>query len=293
MDYMPEYYSSNVNQPPFSQIKKQQKAAEQQRRKQQLNQMNQPPQNIFYILKDEHITNLDSLSSLSSQLSARSIIAGNSLRVNNFTSPFMDNSNNNNNNKKVLNNKVQSRSTLLLLNNNNINNNGTANDENNFKYAAAGAGAAASDEDEMYLIKQDRIRNDLLALLTLQPQKFATFNLPDTFNCTNKHRGLHRDPFDCTKYYYCEDNNNNMNNSSQQQQQQSNNNNNMNINVMKRKDNNNNQIQTKAYICPDNSIFNMKGCYCDREISKSLNCNYLADTYCDFGLLRKTPKKFA
>ncbi len=51
--------------------------------------------------------------------------------------------------------------------------------------------------DEVKKSELSRIRSDLSSLLIHHPNKFASFNLPETFNCTNKQRGFHRDPFNC------------------------------------------------------------------------------------------------
>ena len=58
--------------------------------------------------------------------------------------------------------------------------------------------------DEVNRAELNRIRTDLSSLLIQHPSKFASFNLPETFNCTNKQRGFHRDPFNCklTDYFY-------------------------------------------------------------------------------------------
>lgn len=39
---------------------------------------------------------------------------------------------------------------------------------------------------------QNSIQDELLKLLTEQPDKFMPLSLPDTFNCSNKQKGLHR-----------------------------------------------------------------------------------------------------
>ncbi len=54
-----------------------------------------------------------------------------------------------------------------------------------------------SELDEVSRSELNRIRTDLSSLLVQHPNKFASFNLPETFNCTNKQRGFHRDPFNC------------------------------------------------------------------------------------------------
>lgn len=38
--------------------------------------------------------------------------------------------------------------------------------------------------------------------------------------------------------------------------------------------------EAKVYECPENSIFNMDGCFCDRNLLKTSNCHYLSDTFC-------------
>ena len=92
---------------------------------------------------------------------------------------------------------------------------------------------------------QIRVKKDLIFLLQNQPNYFTKLNMTNLFSCKNKRKGLHRDPFDCTKYYYCE----------------------------------NNFSSDKSYTCPTNLIFNMNGCYCDSY--NSSNCSYLSETYCD------------
>ncbi len=128
-------------------------------------------------------------------------------------------------------------------------------------------------EKNFDLLKQNRIRDDLLLLLTQQPQKFVSFNLPDTFNCTNKQNGLHRDPFDCTKYYYCDQNSS--------------------FNPYLKSISNDHLIQTKAYTCPDKSVFNMNGCYCDKILAENTSCHYISDTYCDSAKYRNENKTYA
>jgi hypothetical protein len=197
MDYMPEYYSSNVNQPPKEKYKPKAKKPEN-------------PTKIFYILKDDELNSLEPASP-QAKSSYRSIV-----------------------------------------------------------------------KEDLNSTKQKRIQDDLLLLLSEQPQKFASFNLPDTFNCTNKQRGLHRDSFDCTKYYFCEDNDLKFEKNVDFSEYP----------FLKQKAENN-PIQTKAYTCPENSVFNMKGCFCDRRLDKNENCHYISETFCDFGLERGLEKKFA
>jgi hypothetical protein len=199
MDYMPEYYSSNVNPPskfmPKSYLNKKLPSASKAN--------HQTPTKIFYILKDDY------LSSAPLQTTYRTI-------------------------------------------------------EKNFD-----------------LLKQNRIRDDLLLLLTQQPQKFVSFNLPDTFNCTNKQNGLHRDPFDCTKYYYCDQNSEKFANQNPQ------------FNPYLKSISKDHLIQTKAYTCPDKSVFNMNACYCDKILAENTSCHYLSDTYCDLARYKDEDKTYA
>lgn len=213
MDYLPEWYSSNVNQPKKSAKQKQQQL---EPNKEMIN-----PSKIFYVLKDDQF-NLDDFTTRQQPL---------------VETPQL--------------------SSLLM---------------------------SHTPAQEVDLIKQNRIRNDLLNMLTQQPNKFAAFNLPDTFNCSNKQKGFHRDPFDCTKYYFCSD---------QQPSVSSPNTflfNKATITGANRIESN--VIQIKAYTCPKNTMFNMNGCYCEKETSSNLNCHYLSDTYCDFALFRNVDKKF-
>jgi hypothetical protein len=108
-----------------------------------------------------------------------------------------------------------------------------------------------------------RIQNDLTSLIKDKPQLFTEINIPETFNCTNKQKGLHRDPFDCTKYYFCRENNDNF-------------------------------IQTKAYKCTkDDAIFNMQGCFCDTSLinERQVHCKFLEETFCDFAFYRGLTNK--
>jgi hypothetical protein len=125
---------------------------------------------------------------------------------------------------------------------------------------------------------QYSIQDELLKLLTEQPHKFMPLSLPDTFNCSNKQKGLHRDPFDCTKYYYCMDNTGNEN---------------FYEFFGKKSSISDNFIQTKAYICPKDAIFNMNGCFCDRGLDRDSNCVYLSESFCDITKFRKFKKTFA
>lgn len=54
-----------------------------------------------------------------------------------------------------------------------------------------------------------------------------------------------------------------------------------------------NFIQTKAYICPKDTIFNMNGCFCDHGLDKDSNCIYLNESFCDISKHRKFKKTFA
>ena len=133
-------------------------------------------------------------------------------------------------------------------------------------------------KESIEILNQDSIRDQLLQLLTEHPQNFMQLSLPDTFNCTNKKKGLHRDPFDCTKYYYC------MNNVGNEEFFEF---------FGKKKDLVSNEfIQTKAYLCPKDTIFNMNGCFCDRGLDKDSNCLYLSESFCDITKNRKLRKAF-
>lgn len=214
MDYLPEWYSSNVNQP-----KKSHKHIHQQQ-KQLQESVN--PTKLFYILKDDDQLNLDDSTAQSYQQ------------------------------KKLL---TEALPLSALL---------------------------PAHVQEFDLIKQNRIRNDLLNLLTQQPSKFVPYSMPDTFNCTKKQKGFHRDPFDCTKYYFCSD----------VSQPSSSNSFLFSKATTTRIDSN--VIQVKAYTCPNDTVFNMNGCYCEKETSQNANnCHYLSDTYCDFALFKNVEKKFS
>ena len=128
-------------------------------------------------------------------------------------------------------------------------------------------------------IDQNSIRDQLLKLLTEHPQNFLSLSLPDTFNCTNKQKGLHRDPFDCTKYYYCLDNTGNEEF----------------FEFFGKKNTalSTDLIQTKVYMCPKDTIFNMNGCFCDRGLGKEVNCTYLSESFCDISQQRQLKKTFA
>jgi hypothetical protein len=152
--------------------------------------------------------------------------------------------------------------------------------------------AISGGRDELALAKQNRIRNDLLLLLRQQPQKFQIFKLPDTFNCTNKRMGLHRDKSDCTKYYLCNGRNYYVRQKTLQK-------------TILRKfysevhyDNlmgagasgsqEEGEIDpTKAYTCPENTAFNMNGCFCDPSEFKN-RCQYLSDTFCDYSSMSQS-----
>ena len=132
--------------------------------------------------------------------------------------------------------------------------------------------------DEESAETQNNIRDELLKLLTEQPHKFQPLSLPDTFNCSNKQKGLHRDPFDCTKYYYC------MENSGNEGFYEF---------FGKKNEVSGNLIQTKVYNCPKDTVFNMAGCFCDRGLDKDSNCIYLSESFCDLTKYRKYKKAFA
>lgn len=246
MDYLPEWYSSNVNQPKKSSSPKQ---------KQKLAATAQEtvnPSKIFYILKDDQL-NLEDMASKFLPVSATLVDGGSSA-----SSP-----------------SLASLMSAPQISSQHI----------------SGSGASAQEFD---LIKQNRIRNDLLNLLTQQPNKFVLFNMPDTFNCSNKQKGFHRDPFDCTKYYFCSDSSSLSSASSSSSSSYSPNGflfgkASMSPSSLVESS----LIQIKAYTCPKNTVFNMNGCYCEKETSANVNCHYLSDTYCDFGLFRNVEKKFS
>jgi hypothetical protein len=171
-------------------------------------------------------------------------------------------------------------------------------DENALRTAATGymrtIGGRSGEQDELALAKQNRIRNDLLLLLKLQPQKFQIFNLPDTFNCTNKRMGLHRDKSDCTKYYMC----NGRTYYAKKTLQKT---------ILKKfysevhydnllgggesgsassddDDLESGDDSTKAYSCPESTAFNMNGCFCDPKEFQN-KCQYLSETFCDYALV--------
>lgn len=177
MDYLPEWYSSNVNQPTKSTQKSSKKQAKLK------NQEHSNPLKVFYVLKNE-LTSIEDLAS------------------------------------------------------------------------------SAQSEQEIDLVKQNRIRNDLMMLLTKHPQKFFSLNLPDTFSCINKQRGMHRDPFDCTKYYFCDESSTNL------------------------------RVKVDALECPKKSMFNMNGCFCDPS-HQGLNCEFLNETFCDLAKFKESERKFS
>lgn len=222
MDYMPEWYSSNVNQP-------------KRKQKQQAQQEAPSSSKIFYILKDDQL-NLDDVAVLTNQK-----LVG---QPNHYQS--------------------LSQSSLFAQH--------LQSQQQQQQHVSA---------QDFDLVKQNRIRNDLLNLLTQQPNKFVSFNLPDTFNCSSKQKGFHRDPFDCTKYYFCSDAATGASSSP------------VSTTILFGQSRiESNIIQTKAYTCPKNTVFNMNGCYCEKETNSNINCHYLSDTYCDFGLFRSVEKKF-
>ena len=109
---------------------------------------------------------------------------------------------------------------------------------------------------------QKQIKNDLLFLLKQQPQKFLSYNMVDNFNCTNKKNGIHRDPFQCDKYYVCYskiESDIAVSNLSQI------------VSTSK--------VEMKTYSCPISTKFNMHGCFCD-ETLKNTKCDFILDTYC-------------
>ncbi len=107
----------------------------------------------------------------------------------------------------------------------------------------------------------------LLYMLEKQPNKFQEIDLINPFDCKNKRLGLHRDPYDCTKYYFCS--NKNFNNTISQ------------------------EIITKAFSCQPNVKFNMNGCFCDPKLDSRIDeCDLLIDTYCDVSV-RKIEEQFS
>jgi hypothetical protein len=100
------------------------------------------------------------------------------------------------------------------------------------------------------LVKQNRIRNDLLMLLSQQPDKFFSVSLTESFNCMSKKKGLYRDPLDCSKFYFCD------------------------IGHIT------GALNTKAQKCGGNKIFNLQTCNCEGK-SPSNQCEHVSETYCD------------
>ncbi len=131
-----------------------------------------------------------------------------------------------------------------------------------------------------------RIKTVLSSLLIQQPSKFASYNLPETFNCTNKQRGFHRDPFNCAKYYYCNDNKLSLNSSVNPPSIQ------FASYFTEKKKEGPLVSETKTYTCPPNSIFNMEGCFCDKNLLKTSNCHYLSDTFCNDRLFKGLNYKY-
>lgn len=111
-------------------------------------------------------------------------------------------------------------------------------------------------EADFELVKQNRIRNDLLLLLSQEPEKFFSVSLTESFNCINKKKGLYRDPLDCSKYYFCDE---------------------PHITGAQ---------NTKAFKCANNYIFNLKSCNCEPKTS-SIKCEHLIETYCDLAKFKK------
>lgn len=106
------------------------------------------------------------------------------------------------------------------------------------------------------LVKQNRIRNDLLLLLSQQPEKFFSLSLSESFNCAYKKKGLYRDPLDCSKYYYCDEKSIN------------------------------GKEKTKALKCQANHFFDLESCSCLKKASFT-KCEHLIETYCDLTKFKK------
>lgn len=101
----------------------------------------------------------------------------------------------------------------------------------------------------------ERIRNDLYLLLEKNPDSFTPFNVTAEFSCFSKKIGYHRDPYDCTKFYYCSSSNANSS-----------------------------MRDVKSFACAQNQIFDMNGCFCNNKYSKS-SCVSLSETLCEKNLL--------
>jgi hypothetical protein len=197
--------------------------------------------------------------------------------------------------KKVKQSKASSpRKVFYLLKDDQLSSIGEIGETMKTKQRTIGGSIEKNTNDELALGKQNRIRNDLLLLLRQQPQKFQVFNLPETFNCTNKRMGLHRDKSDCAKYYFCNgkayyakqktlqrtmlrkfysevhyENLLNSGGSSSEEERQG------------------DEVETsKAYTCPGNTAFNMNGCFCDPGEFKN-RCQYLSETFCDFASIKE------
>ncbi|CAF0742100.1 unnamed protein product [Brachionus calyciflorus] len=116
-------------------------------------------------------------------------------------------------------------------------------------------------EDELdadfELVKQNKIRNELVLLLSQQPEKFLPISLTESFNCNNKKKGLYRDPLDCTKYYFCDNLSNNEG------------------------------LTTKPLQCPQNQFFNLQTCNCESKSLSNNKCVKLIETYCDLPKIKK------
>lgn len=89
----------------------------------------------------------------------------------------------------------------------------------------------------------EKIQSELSQLITNNSSMFISFNITEQFSCMNKESGLHRDPIDCSKYYYCSD--------------------------MK---------MVKTLKCPQRSTFDMNGCFCN--LNPNGDCSILDKTFC-------------
>jgi hypothetical protein len=259
MDYMPEYYSSNVNQPPKLIPKKTKSSS------------TKSPSNVFYILKDDQLSNFQQRSILSKSSSALAELPPSELSVAAAAAVGLSQPKTNSITKKASKSQTNSTPKMRVL-----------------------------DKEEIDSSKQVRIRNDLLSLLQQKPQRFVSVTVPhqqaqmqprqiNTFTCANKPQGLHRDPYDCKKYYFCDEN------SFQQAANKPAGKQNKKQSIVSKKINELSQQQyqtTKAYICPNDTLFNMQGCFCDKNVSE-IKCERLSDTYCDFALYRGLQKPFA
>ncbi len=110
---------------------------------------------------------------------------------------------------------------------------------------------------------KNQIQKDLLLLLKQQPQKFLSYNLIDKFNCTDKQNGIHRDFYNCEKFYIC--NNNNKSDSL----------------IVDFKSEIHDVESMKEFVCPANTTFTMDGCFCEKIDKENVKtCSRIDDTLC-------------